>query len=87
MVRQVFAYIVHKQGVADETAFEMVAAAKRIDTDASITAIVAGIGDNLNEVCNEIASSYHEVWKIDNEALYYPNAEVIRTFLVRILPE
>ncbi|MEA3429039.1 MAG: electron transfer flavoprotein subunit alpha/FixB family protein, partial [Thermodesulfobacteriota bacterium] len=87
MARQVFAYIVHKEGVADDTAFEMVAAAKRIDPDASITAIVTGIGDNLNAVCNEIASSYQEVWKIDNEALSYPNAEVIRTLLVRILPE
>jgi len=87
MARQVFAYIVHKKGVADETAFEMVAAAKRIDPDASITAIVAGTGDNLNAVCNEIASSYHEVWKIDNKALSYPNAEAIRTLLVRILPE
>ena len=87
MVRQVFAYIVHKEGAADDTALEMVAAAKRIDPDASITAIVAGTGDDLNVVCNEIASSYQEVWKIDNEALSYPDAEVIRTLLVRILPE
>lgn len=86
MARQVFAYIVHKEGVADDTAFEMVAAAKRIDPDASITAIVTGSGDNLNAVCNEIASSYQEIWKIDNEALSYPDAEVIRTLLVRILP-
>ena len=87
MAGQVFAYIVHKEGVADDTAFEMVAAAKRIDPDAAITAIVAGTGIDLNVVCNEIASSYQEVWKIDNEALSYPDAEVIRTLLVRILPE
>lgn len=87
MVGQVFAYIVHKEGVTDDASFEMVTAAKRIDPDASITAIVAGTGDNLNAVCNEIASSYHEVWKIDNKALSYPNAEVIRTLLIRILPE
>ncbi|MDO9567657.1 MAG: electron transfer flavoprotein subunit alpha/FixB family protein [Candidatus Desulfaltia sp.] len=87
MVRQVFAYIVHKKGVANDTAFEMVTAAKRIEPDASIIAIVAGTGDDLNMVCNEVASSYQEVWKIDNEALSYPNSEVIRTLLVRILPE
>ncbi|RZB34666.1 MAG: electron transfer flavoprotein alpha subunit [Desulfobacteraceae bacterium Eth-SRB1] len=86
MVRQVFAYIVHKEGAADDTALEMVAAAKRIDPDASITAIVFGTGDDLNAACNEIVSSYQEVWKIDNEALSCPDAEATRTLLVRILP-
>ena len=39
---QIFAYIIHKNGVADETAGELVAAAKKIDASASITAIVTG---------------------------------------------
>jgi electron transfer flavoprotein alpha subunit len=34
-----------------------------------------------------MASSYEEVWKIDNDALSYPNAEVIRGLLVDILPK
>jgi electron transfer flavoprotein alpha subunit len=34
-----------------------------------------------------LAASYHEVWKFDNEALAYPNAEVIRKLLVGILPQ
>ncbi len=83
---QIFAYIAHKDGVADDSALELVAAAKKIDSGASINAIVTGSGANIDTVCNEMASSYTEVWKIDNEALAYPNAEIIRNVLVSILP-
>ena len=86
MAQQIFAYILHKGGVADDTALELVAAAKKIDPDASVTAIVFGSGAELDAVCNEMAASYAEVWKIDNEAVSYANAEVIRGLLVRILP-
>jgi electron transfer flavoprotein alpha subunit len=86
MAQQVFAYIAHKDGVADDTTLEMVAAAKKIDPDASVTAVVAGTGANLDAVCNDAAASYPEVWKIDHEAVAYPNAEVIRGMLVNILP-
>lgn len=87
MAQQVFAYIVHKEGIADETALEMITAAKKIYPDVSLTAIVTGSGTDLDAVCTEAASSYPKVWKIDNEALAYPNAEVIRELLVRILPQ
>lgn len=87
MARQVFAYIIHKDGVADETALELVAAAGKLDTDASITAVVAGAAAELDAVCNEVASSYADVWKIDDEVLTYVNAEVLRGMLVRILPK
>lgn len=83
---QLFAYIIHKDGVADDTALELVAAAKKIDAGASVTAIVTGSGADLDKVCNEMAASYSEVWKIDNEAMAYPNAEVIRKALVNIVP-
>jgi len=87
MDQQIFAYIIHKNGVADDSALELVSAAKKIDVNASITAVVIGSGDHLDTVCNETASSYEEVWKIDNDALSYPNAEVIRGLLVDILPK
>lgn len=87
MARQVFAYIIHKNGVADDTALELVAAAGKLDPDASITAVVAGAVAELEAVCNEVASSFAEVWKIDNEALAHVNAEVLRGMLVRILPK
>jgi len=51
-----------------------------------VTALVTGSGGNLDTVCNEMAASYNEVWKVDGEAFAYPNAEVIRKLLVNILP-
>ncbi|MEE8480880.1 MAG: electron transfer flavoprotein subunit alpha/FixB family protein [Desulfobacterales bacterium] len=87
MGHQIFTYIIHKNGVADDSALELVSAAKKIDVNASITAVVIGSGGHLDTVCNEMVSSYEEVWKIDNDALSYPNAEVIRGLLVDILPK
>jgi electron transfer flavoprotein alpha subunit len=86
MAQQVFAYIIHKDGIPDDTVLEMIAAARKLDPDASVTALVAGAGAELDAVCNELVSSFSEVWKIDNEALAYVNAEVLRSLLVRILP-
>ncbi len=83
---QIFAYITYKGGVADDSALELISAAKKIDAGASVTAIVAGSGADCDAVCNEMAASYSEVWKIDNDAIAYPNAEVIRKALVNILP-
>lgn len=87
MAQQVFAYIIHKNGVADDTALEMIAAARKLDPDASVAAVITGAGAELDAVCNELVSSFSEVWKIDNEALAYVNAEVLRSLLVRILPK
>ena len=86
MAGQVFAYIAYKEGKADDTAVELVKAAGKITPDASPTAIVTGSGSDLDAVCNEVTASYKEVWKFDNEALAYPNAEIIRQLLVKVLP-
>ena len=75
---QVFAYIVHNGGVADDSALELVNAAKQIQPDAAPVAIVTGSGADLDAVCNEVAATYAEVWKFDSELLAYPNAEIIR---------
>ncbi len=87
MAQQIFAYIVHDEGAVADTALEMITAAKKIYPDASLTAIVTGSGADIDAVCGEVASSFQEVWKIDNKALAYPNAEVIRSLLVGILPQ
>ena len=87
MAGQVFAYITHKAGKADDTAQELVIAAGKIYPDASPTAIVTGSGADLDAVCNEVAAFYKEVWKFDNESLAYPNAEAIRKLLVKVLPQ
>jgi electron transfer flavoprotein alpha subunit len=83
---RIFAYIVHKGGLTDDSAAELVAAARRIDAAASLTAIVAGWGPSLESVCSALCSSYAEVWKIANEALAHPNAELIRKALIKVLP-
>ena len=86
MAQQVFAYIGHKNGIADDTVLELVTAAKKIDASVEPTAIVVGAGADLDSVCNEAAASYAQVWKVDNEALAYPNAEIIRKLLISLLP-
>ncbi len=87
MAEQVFTYITYKDGVADDSALELVAAAKKIYPDASLAAVVVGSGADLDTICNEMAASYKEVWKIDNPELAYPNAQVIQKLLVNILPK
>jgi len=87
MATQIYAYILHQDGAADDTAFELITAARKIDPDVSVTALVTGAGEGLDAVCNAVASTYPEIWKIDNEALAYPNPEILRGLLVRILPQ
>lgn len=87
MAGQIFAYITHKAGKADDSALELATAAGNIYPDASMTAIVTGAGADLDAVCNEVAKSYQEVWKFDHDALAYPNAEAIRKLLVAVLPQ
>lgn len=84
MAQQIFAYIRHNDGKADDTAAELAVAADKLNPDAAVKALVLGSG--VDAVCNEVAASYKEVWKIDNAALAYPNAEVIRGILVKLLP-
>lgn len=87
MARQIFAYIIQKDGRIDDTALELTTAAKKLDPASSATALVAGTGDSLAAAVEQAAASYDTVWKIDNEALTYVNAEVLRGMLVRILPK
>ena len=87
MAGQIFAYITHKAGKADDSALELATAAGKIYSDVSMTAIVTGAGSDLDAVCNEVANSYKEVWKFDHDLLTYPNAEAIRKLLVAVLPQ
>jgi electron transfer flavoprotein alpha subunit len=82
----IYAYITHKAGVADDSALELIAAAKQIDAGAAVTAVVTGSGAELDKVADEVAASYPSVLKFDNDALAYPNAEVVRQLLVNVLP-
>jgi len=81
---QIFAYIAHKDGVADDSALELATAAKAIDAGADVTAIVVGAG--VDALCNDMAASYKSVWKIDKADVAYPNAEIIRAMLAKVVP-
>ena len=87
MAQTVFSYILHQDGKIDDTAFELISAAKKIVPDATVIAIAMGSGSELDAACNELSASYPEIWKIDDEALSYPNAEIIRGLLSRIIPQ
>src|SRR5580704_1906672 len=84
---RIFTYIVHRDGVVDDTAFELAAAARKIESAASPTALVTGCGAELDAACKTLSASYSEIWKVANEALAYPNAELIRKALVNVLPD
>ena len=84
---RIFAYIVHKGGVPDDSAAELPVAAGKIDGAQFTTAVVTGWGADLDAVCETLRASYGEVWKIANEALAYPNAELVRKALVNVLPQ
>jgi electron transfer flavoprotein alpha subunit len=85
MDAKVFVYVVHDEGTIDDTALELATAAERLFPGSRPTAIVAGSG--IDAVANEAAASFGEVWKLDHEALAYPNAELLRPILVGLLPE
>ena len=83
---QFFAYIMHKQGVLDDSAAELAAAAEKLDTGAQVTAILTGSGTDLETACQAAAAIYPDVWKFDHVDLAYPNAETVRKLLVDMVP-
>jgi electron transfer flavoprotein alpha subunit len=85
-MNRIFAYIEQKGGVADDTAAELIAAARKLDSSASPTAIAVGFGPELDSVCDSLRAGYSEVWKIADASLAYPNAELVRQALVKVLP-
>lgn len=80
---QVFAYLNHKNGVLDDSAMELINAAKAISSEPA-TAIVCGSG--IDAVATAAAAIFPKVIKVDNAALDYPNAEVVRKALVNVIP-
>lgn len=81
---QVFAYLTHTDGVLDDAAMELATAAKAVSSSPA-TAIVVGSG--VDAVSASAAAIFDNVIKVDNAALAYPNAEVVRKALVNIIPK
>lgn len=86
MTPRIFAYIPHRDGTADDSLFELAAAARKIDATASPVAIVTGSGAETDSVVASLTGLYKEIWKISNQALSYPNAELVRAALVKVIP-
>lgn len=86
MTPRIFAYIQHRGGVVEESAGELLAAAKKIDANSLPTAILSGYGTDLDKACSSVRALYSETWMVSNEALRYPNAELVRQALMAILP-
>lgn len=84
MDAKVFVYVSHKDGKADDSALELLTAAKSLFPTCAPVALVAGSG--VDPVCQEAAQSFGEVWKFDQTSLAYPNAELLRPLLVKALP-
>jgi electron transfer flavoprotein alpha subunit len=84
MDARVFVYVAHSAGTIDDSALELATAAQRLFPGSTPTAIVAGSG--VDAVARTAAGSFDEVWKLDTEALAYPNAELLRPLLVKVLP-
>jgi len=87
MAPPLFAFVLHQDGKVDDSALELVSAARKIFPDASPIAIVTGAGASLEAACRAAATSYREVWKFADDALAYPNAETIRPLLLKVLPK
>ena len=83
---RIFAYIGHRNGIVDDSAMELFAAARKIDPAASPTALVTGWGASLDTICDALRTTFPEVWKIASENFAYPNAELIRKTLMKVLP-
>jgi len=83
---QIFAYILHKDGALDDTAMELLAAARKIDAGAPPVAVMVGSGAELDTACSQAAGLYPEVWKIANPEITYPDAEATRQILAKVVP-
>lgn len=64
---------------SDDSASELATAAQTMFPGTTPVAIVAGSGV-------EVPAGFAEVWKFDDPSLAYPNAELIRPLLVKVLP-
>ena len=86
MTARIFTCVTHKGGVPDDCAAELFAAAKKIDPSALPTAIVTGSAEETERAVETLRSAYPEVWKIASDGLAYPNAELVRQAVLKVVP-
>jgi electron transfer flavoprotein alpha subunit len=83
---RMFVYVTPRGGFVEDSATELLSAARKIDPIGPVTAVVPGYGPHLDAACESLCGTFSEVWKIANEKLNYPNAELIRKSLIKVLP-
>jgi electron transfer flavoprotein alpha subunit len=83
---RIFAFIPHANGIPDDSAAELAAAANLIDAAERPTAVLTGSGPELDEACGKVGGLYGKVWKVGHEELAYPNAELVRSALAQVIP-
>jgi electron transfer flavoprotein alpha subunit len=86
MATQVFTLIAHTAGKADDSTLELLSAAKSLFPESAPIALVMGSGAEVATVAQEVAATFGEVWSFDQPTLAYPNAELLRPLLVKVLP-
>jgi electron transfer flavoprotein alpha subunit len=84
MDAKLFVFVAHRNGKADDSAAELAAAAKAMFPGSTPCGVVCGSG--IDGVASEAAGLFPEVWKFDQAALAYPNAELIRPLLLKVVP-
>ena len=86
MATNVFALIQHSAGLADDSTLELLNAARTMFPGSAPVALVMGSGPEAAAVAQAVAPGFGEVWSFGQEGLAYPNAELIRPLLVKVLP-
>lgn len=70
----------------DDSAKELLAAAKALDPIATPIAVICGLGPELDAVSGMLAKTFPQVWTLASEAFAGCNAEAIRPALSAVLP-
>lgn len=81
-----FVYLEHRGGKLDDAALELASAASALFPSEAPVALLAGSGPDLALAAREAAGVFPEVWTFDQPALAYPNAELLRPLLAKVLP-
>ncbi len=63
-MNRIFIYVVQRAGVVDDSAAELLRAAKKISPAGQPTVILTGNGSELDAACESLRSSFREVWKL-----------------------
>jgi electron transfer flavoprotein alpha subunit len=87
MAMELFTYLVHKNGNLEDSAAELAVAASKILPGTAATAVLTGQGAALDNACQAATALFAKVIKVDQAALAYPNAEVVRKVLVAVVPK